>query len=117
MADCPEGFGDSDFEKIFYYDALVREWISPREFWENRKGKKAENSRNACAFYRHLELTKKSKLFFVTNGFPEFVRNFDTLKIFKTPQEALSYALSELGLNALIITFDLGGMVLVYLNS
>lgn len=117
LADCPEGFGDSVFEELFYYDALVRKWNTPMEFWENRKGEKAKNSRNACAFYRHLELSQKSNLFFVTNGFPEFVKNFDTLEIFKTPKDALNCALSKLGLNASIITFDLGGMILACLGS
>lgn len=117
LAACPEDFGDSAFEKLFYYDALVRKWDSAKEFWRTRKGAGEKNSRNGCAFYRHLVCTEKSKLYFVSEAFPDFVEKFKTLKIFRNPQLALKEAMNELGENSSIIAFDLGGMALASLES
>jgi len=117
LAACPEAFGDSQYESLFYYDALLRRWNSPGDFWDQRRGKNDSNSRNACAMYKHLELMRHSDLFFVTDGFPEFARDLGSLNVYENPQDALNAAFAKAGSDASIIAFDLGAMVLPYVEE
>lgn len=109
---CPEGFGDSQEEIIFYYDALHQKWDDPMTFWNQRLGEDAIHSRNTCAVLRHLQLLEMSDLYLVTDGLPPATPHMESLTVFADAQEALDTALERLGPDATIAAYDMGGMVL-----
>lgn len=112
LAACPEGFGDSQQEIIFYFESLLRQWDDLSLYWKEKQGVECDNSRNACAVHRHLKLLKESDLIFVTQGFPSSTPKMRSLNVVKTVEEAFELAIKKHGPQATVIAYDRGAMVL-----
>jgi nickel-dependent lactate racemase len=112
ISDCPEGFGDSQQEIIFYFDSLRDEWDDLDEYWQEKKGIECDNSRNTCAVHRHLKLLRKSEMIMVTKGFPSSTPPMRSQKVVQTVEQAVELALQAYGENAKVIVYDMGAMVL-----
>ncbi len=117
IAECPEGFGDSQHEIIFYFDSLRDEWEDLSRYWEEKKGKMFDNSRNACAIHRHLLSLKKSDMLMVTKGFPSSTPTLKSQKVVSTFQEAINITRAKYGDDAKVIIYDLGAMVLPLISK
>lgn len=117
IAACPEGFGDSQQEIIFYFDSLVRKWSDLDAYWREKRGEGCDNSRNANAVHRHLKLLQSSGLIMVTQGFPSSTPALASLHTVPTLAQALEIARSRHGDDASVITYDRGAMVLPSVSS
>lgn len=109
---CPEGLGDSPFEKNFYYESLKNRWNSLDDYWQKMKGKNNQNSRNACAVYRYLESLKHSDLIMVTDGFSKDRDELQSLRRMSDIDKAIAVAFKKYGKRARIGVLDMGGMLL-----
>jgi len=112
VAACPEGFGDSQQEIIFYFDSLRNKWENLDRYWEEKQGIMYDNSRNACAVHRHLRALKKSDMIMVTRGLPTSTPNMKSQKVVGTLDEAIKMVLDKYGKEAKVIVYDMGAMVL-----
>ncbi len=108
---CPEGWGDSERETRFYHDSARRSWASLDEYWQQSRGDGNDNSRNACAFHRHLRELQKSRLIFVTDGISASIE-LPSLCVRDNLESAVEEALREKGNDATIAVVDKAGMVL-----
>lgn len=112
LGECLEGFGDSEEENRFYYEALRKKWDSPIAFWEELMGREGTLSRNAGAVLKHLKLLETADLYFITDGFTEDTSDMESLTVFSDAQEALDAAFDKFGPDATVAAFDMGSMVL-----
>jgi len=112
IAACPEGFGDSQQEVIFYFDSLRDKWDDLDRYWEEKQGIMCDNSRNTCAVHRHLRALKKSDMIMVTRGLPTSTPDMKSQKVVGTLDEAIKIVLNKYGKKAKVIVYDMGAMVL-----
>jgi len=112
VAPCPEGFGDCDEERLFYLESAKKKWGSLDEYWKKMCGEKNSNSRNACAFHRHLRDLQHSSLIFVTSGFSKTVEKFNSLEWTTSLEDAIGIAFSRCGTKAKIAILNKGAMIL-----
>lgn len=116
LADCPEGFGDSQQEIVFYFDSLRDRWEDLAIYWEEKQGTLYDNSRNACAVHRHLVHLQDSDMIMVSKGFPPSTPVMQSQQVVKTFDEAIEMVLERYGEEAKVIVCDMGGMVLCKLR-
>jgi lactate racemase len=112
VADCPEGMGDCDFEKDYYYRSLTARHRSPAEYWNSRLGKDNCCSRNTCAVHRHLCDEELSEGILVSENLPRDMLN---QRVCRSLDDAMAYAFAKRGKAARVAVYDKGGMVLVSL--
>lgn len=112
LAACPEGFGDSQQEIVFYFDSLKSRWSNLNRYWAEKQGVEQDNSRNACAIHRHLLLQRRSNILMVSQGFPSSTPVMASQPLAATMDEAMAIALRRYGRNARVAVYDLGAMVL-----
>ena len=104
VAECPEGYGDLDF-----YESLSR--------FRNDLNSLGKSLRRRFTFggfvaYRFLRALRKANIA-VVSAMPEYYfSEISSLKIFRTANEALNYALEERGKKAKISVFPHGNFVI-----
>jgi len=114
LAACPEGLGDCEQEKDFYYRSFTTPHKSPRDYWNNWLGKDCVNSRNTCAVYKLLCDAENSDGILVSPNLPTDMVN---QPVFSNLNDALRHAFDKSPVNPKIAVVDKAGMVLASLYS
>ena len=109
LASCPEGLGDSDAERDFYWRSLTTPHESPEAYWENWLGEEMCHSRDTCAFHKAYCDSLVSEGIMVSHNLPTGMMH---QPVYAELEDALEYAFAKCGQDAKTAVFDKGGMVL-----
>ncbi|MEM1550629.1 MAG: hypothetical protein QXR13_01690 [Candidatus Bathyarchaeia archaeon] len=104
VAECPEGYGETGFHQIIRKsggDLDLLERILRDNF-----------SVSGFIAYRFLRAFKKADIFMVTAIPDYYVSEIPKLKIFRTANESLNYALSKLGTKSKVIVIPHGNSII-----